>query len=179
MLILEKILNSLDKFIVKVSYLTGALCFVLIGVVVLFNIFGRFVAPSFLHGLIEMMEFLLVAAVFFSLSFSQLTGGHVRMETLISRLPEGGQCGLNILTSFLLTIMGGVLCWQIGHVAYASWISQDSVHSTTFNLPYWPRDLLALLGSVLLLLSFTTQTCRNLIGLLKGNVVVGFNTWEK
>jgi TRAP-type C4-dicarboxylate transport system permease small subunit len=173
----ERIIKTVDRTVAGISCLAGAVGFCLIGLVILVNIIGRFVLPDPPQGLIEISESVLVAAVFLSLSYTQLLGGHVRMETVLSRLPSKVQCILNVVVLLLVLALGILLSWRIGEAAYINWATQASAHSTTVNLPFWPRDLCAFIGAVFLATSFLTQLLRNLIGLLNGWKVVGLKTW--
>ncbi len=174
----EIIVNKTYRIVARISSLAGAIGFCLIGLMILVNIIGRLVMASPPHGVIEIAEFLLVAAVFISFSYAQLLGRHVRMETILTLLPSKVQCIMNLLVLLLITGLGMLLCWKTGEVTYMSWVSKDAAFSTTINLPYWTRDLSAFIGMVLLEISFLIQIWRNLIGILNGWKVIGIGTWE-
>jgi TRAP-type C4-dicarboxylate transport system permease small subunit len=163
----------------RFSCLAGVVGFSLLSLVILVNIIGRLVMPSPPQGIIELSEFLLVGAVFLSLSYAQLIGMHVRVENILSFLPPKIQCIMNLFVLILLTGLGILLSWQIGQATNVNWVMKTSVDGTSVNLPYWPRDLCAFIGSILLTMSFLTQIWRNLKGILNGWKVVGLNTWGR
>ena len=83
-------------------------------VLVVANIFGRYLLNKPLDGTLEFTESLLVLIIFLSVALTQFDGGHIRVTLLTRRLPKGWAQALNI---FCMLAGAAFFSW----CAYAAW----------------------------------------------------------
>lgn len=174
---LETILRQ-TEFAVKILYIAGALALCILFVITFGDIALRFLLDRPIKGTLEYSEYLLVAIVFLSLGFAQLTGTHIRVEFLFSRFPARLQTVMNIITLFLLIVFFVMMALQIGERAYISWSEGILLSATTVKLPIWWPSFIGFFGCALLVIALLTQLIRNIIGLILGKVV-GLVTWTQ
>jgi TRAP-type C4-dicarboxylate transport system permease small subunit len=122
-------------------------------VLVVANIFGRYVLNRPLNGTLEFTESLLVLIIFLSLALTQYDGGHIRVTLLTRRLPKAYARGATVVC---------MLCGAafFGWCAYAAWIF--AYQAWTFNeyewgtvvFPLYPVKFVVFLGILLLAVQF-------------------------
>lgn len=174
---LETILRR-TEFVVKILYIAGAIALCTLFLLTFGDIAGRFLLDRPIKGTLEVSEYLLVAIVFLSLGFAQLTGTHVRVEAIFSRFPVRLQTVMNIFALFLSIGFFVIMARQIGERAYICWSEEILLPMTTVKLPIWWPSFIGTFGCVLLVIALLTQLIRNIIGLIVGREV-GFVTWTQ
>lgn len=133
-------------------------------VVMLADVLTRTFTGASLVGSLEVAQTLLVAIVFFGISYAERHGDNVRVQLLQGRVPERV---LNPLRSFGTLVAAAVA----GVFAYATF--QQALHSIRINefqigliqYPLWPARALIVIGFVMVLLEFVMTFLRN-IGVL-------------
>jgi TRAP-type C4-dicarboxylate transport system permease small subunit len=124
---------------------------------------GRYLFDFAIQGAGEVSEYLLVFIAFLGLGYAQLTGTHVRVEILLSRLSPRLQKTVNIIVLLLVVAFFIVMTWQIGKETNRVWQSKLSHWGTTWTLPSWPVSFVAFVGCILLIISFFIQLVHNIL----------------
>jgi len=76
------------------------------------NVVGRYVLNIPIHGTIEITEFLMVGIVFLTLSSAQAKRNHIRVEIFYTRFPRKIQLWLDLLAYLLGFIIIALITWQ-------------------------------------------------------------------
>jgi len=117
------------------------------------DVLGRYLFNNPIHGTTEVIEFMMVALLYFTLAHTQAAKAHIRVEMFISRLPPKTQLLCQEMAYILGFILFALITWQgIGSAAKA-W----KVWETTFGVilfPLFPAKVLIPIGSFLLCLRF-------------------------
>ena len=87
-------------------------------------------------GGIEMVGFLGVIVIAFSIAHTQVMRGHIEVEFLITRLPKTAQKAIAIVVHLLGMILFALLAWRSCEFGYALQVSGEV--SMTQEIPYYP-----------------------------------------
>lgn len=115
-----------------------------LGVFVILDILSRLLLFP-LRGTMELCGLFLAIGVFLAFGYAQRAGMHVRVTTLISRLPLRWQAILDIFVDLLIMALFALVLWKIGEVGYHYWQSQTWYHAT-LPLPMWIENFVAAVG---------------------------------
>lgn len=160
---LERILARTESIVWMFSIVgTSAIGF--ISLLIYLDVMGRYIFNFAIQGAGEVSEYLLVFIAFLGLGYAQLTGTHVRVEILLSRLSPRLQRKVDIIVLLLVAAFFIVMTWQIGKETYLVWERKVSHWGTTWSLPTWPVSFVAFIGCILLIISFFIQLVRNILG---------------
>lgn len=132
------------------------------------DVTGRYVFTAPITGALEITEMLLVVSVFFSISYTETIGAHIRVRLLSSRLPDKWQNILNILGAVLGVFTCAFMIWKT--FTYAAELM--AVHATPWVGPQVPLCIPAItitLGFSLLFL----QLCFYIIGIFRHKIEIG------
>jgi len=102
------------------------------------------------------------------LSYTELVGGHVKVDVLVNRLPPRARAAMGLLTGIVI-FMPVFTCLAIWCIKFA-WIScaQLEHNSTSWAPPIYPIKILMALGVVLLWLQGLANTLKFAIELRRG-----------
>ncbi len=110
------------------------------------NVIGRYVFRNPVRGTVEMVELLTVALVFFILAYTEHKKGHVTVEVVVSRLPRRVQAVLGYIAGVFAVVFVAVICWQ-GVLLVLSRIFPLIETSQTLSIPIFPFLICLVLGS--------------------------------
>ncbi len=119
-------------------------------------------------GVLELSETALVITIFFGLAYAGLTGGHIAVDLLTSRLPEKAARAC-LLVAWVLSCI--ILVWLI-YATYgraASAFAGGEIRMGLVNWPLWPARWAIVVG----LTSFLLVAVVNVVRLLRGQPVLG------
>lgn len=136
----------------------GAICLAVIMLIIVANIvvriFGKVVPGSY-----ETIELVVVVTIAFSLSYSGMHKGHVKVDLILNRFPERAQNIIKAFTHLVCTIFWGTL----GVVAYAIAFEKGWLEITDFfRMPYLPYRLAFGLGILFLALTFLIEMYKSI-----------------
>jgi TRAP-type C4-dicarboxylate transport system permease small subunit len=97
----------------------------------------------------------LVAIVFFGWTYTLISGGHVRLDTFISRFPERAQAISGFITSFIGLVILGLITWQSALKAAAS--SKTGEVIDVVNIPIYPFQCFVAIGAFAFCLELLVQ----------------------
>jgi C4-dicarboxylate transporter DctQ subunit len=163
---MEKIEKAIER-LARLFFLACMLATVALFLLVFSDMAMRSFVNVSIEGGVEISEYVLVAIGFLGLGYSQLIGGHIRVDFFFCKLPLTLRRVTNICILIALFCFAFVMARQIGKETYIAWTEQEYLSGITLLIPTWPQKLVAFLGSSMLGLCFITQIVGNVIGLLK------------
>ncbi|MFC1918331.1 TRAP transporter small permease subunit [Chloroflexota bacterium] len=89
------------------------------------DVFLRHVFNSPISGAYELSYLMLVAIVFLGLGYAELSGAHIKMDLLATRLPARSQKYLDIFGHVLVCVFTALLIWYGTIKAYDSWMVRE------------------------------------------------------
>jgi len=155
------------EYIIRIFSIVGTLSICLTLLIICIDILARSVVGFAIQGAAEVSEYLLVVLGFFGLGYAQLTGIHVKVEILSSRVSPRSQKIVDTLILLLVTAFFIVMTWQIGKETYSDWQKKVSQWGMVWLLPAWPKSFIAFIGCIFLIISFLIQLLRNILHLEK------------
>lgn len=140
-------------WVVRAANLISAGCVLILVVLVIADILGRYLLNSPVPMTYEVGSFLMVFIVFLGLAYTQRMGAHIRVEFLTLRLSPRVRAILDIVASTLGLLLYATIVYQSFIWARASWQVGDYV-AGLINIPRWPSQFVVPLGAALLCLQF-------------------------
>ncbi len=153
-----RIAKSFEKGVRKI---TNTLCYV--GMVVLMalmllcaaDVIGRYLLNKPIKGAYGISEGMLVAIVFFGWAYTLSLGGHVRVDTVVSRLSTRAQAIIGLITSFIALVIFSLITWRSGLKAIASSRGYEVID--VINIPVYPFQFFVAVGTFVLCLELIVQ----------------------
>ena len=138
----------------------------LLMILVVADITGRYLFNSPVPMAYEFGSFMLVFIVFLALASTQRMGAHIRVEFVTLRLPPRARACLDILAYCLGIMVYATILWRGFGWAYTSWQVGDYV-AGLINIPRYPSQFAVPLGAAILCLQFVADVARRLQDLRK------------
>ena len=153
---------------IKQGGLSGLLS--LAGAVVLFcmmlltsaDVAFRYLFNSPILGSLEIIEFMVVLVVFFFVPISEREGAHVKVDLVVSTLPEGMRRGAKVFTLALSLAIMAMITWMTGLQAMET--AEIGEYSSILHIPKSPFVWMVGLGC----LAMCIELARQLIATLRG-----------
>ena len=152
---LSKIAKGIDTFSTKQGEFTSMLIIPLLGVV-LYEVLMRYGFNSPTIWGFEMTGFLYGMHYMFGVSYTDVRGGHVRVDIFTALAPKKVQAAIGALTT-LVFFMPVMICMTVASGKYA-WTSMQALerNSTSWQPPIYPiKMVMALCFFFLLLQGFS------------------------
>ena len=89
------------------------------------DVFLRHLFNSPISGAYELSYLMLVVIVFLGLGYVELSGAHIKMDLLATRLPANSQKYLDIFGHVLVCVFTGILVWYGTIKAFDSWMVRE------------------------------------------------------
>lgn len=122
----------------------SAVCIVMIAVFVATKIFSRLLGV-YIGGLTESAGYAMAAAGSFGLAYTFQSGGHIRVDIVISRLTGKVRSASELIALVLTTNAILYLAWFLARMVSLSWKFGD-ISSKSDGLPLWIPQFPAALG---------------------------------
>jgi TRAP-type C4-dicarboxylate transport system permease small subunit len=106
-------------------------------------IFNRPIVGSF-----DLTEYMMVIVVSFGLAYCAFLKGHVKVDLVVSHLPQRVQAFIDSLTGLLGIALFALITWQ--SYVYMKLLFESGLESTVLLIPRFPFAGLVCLGSALL-----------------------------
>lgn len=143
---MNKIWRATDA-LSRVMKIGGAACLVIMSALTCVDVVGRFFKHP-LFGSVELVGYMGVLAVAFSLPFTHATNGHIGVELLMRRLSSRTQQIMETITGLLGCVLFCLVAWRMG--VHALHLKQSGEVSINLQLPeYLVVGVVALCGIVL------------------------------
>ena len=161
--------SRLDRalgWLVGAANAVSAAFVLLLMILVVADITGRYVFNSPVPMAYEFGSFMLVFIVFLALASTQRAGAHIRVEFVTLRLPPRARACLDILAYGLGILVYATILWRGFGWAWTSWLVGDYV-AGLINIPRYPSQFVVPLGAAVLCLQFIADVARRLQDLKK------------
>ncbi len=158
---LSKAVDPLSKFFIYVGAFFALGMAVLVVVdIVLRQFFNRPMA-----GIIELETFMVAVLCFVGLAYTQIKGGHVRIDLLVGKIPTRVQGVLQCIFPAFGLFLFGLIAFQYGMRVMDSMRLREI--SDILVWPYWPFFLITAAGCALLAVVFLAEWLRGFAGILR------------
>ena len=117
--------------------------------IITINVTGRYVFRSPYSGTFDIVEMLMVVAVFGGLAYCASINGHIRVDLIYGRLSKRTQGILDIITFIPSIFIVVLIAWRLGNRALTILQKPPGPTTLTLEIPYWPLIMIASLGCVL------------------------------
>ncbi len=142
-----RIQKILDKITAGVSWI-GAGALVLMVLIVVANVAGRYLFRTPVLGAVEMVGLLTVVVVFCVLAFTEAKGAHIVVDILVSRLHDRTKAVLASIMSLLGAVFFVIVGWQ-GWELMLSNLSPFVRATGVLSIPFAPFMFIMAFGCVL------------------------------
>jgi TRAP-type mannitol/chloroaromatic compound transport system permease small subunit len=162
----ERIANGIDTFNTKMGETSSLLAIPLL-LVVIYEVFMRYVFNAPTVWGFEMTAFLYGIHYMFGVAYTDVTKGHVKVDIFVSRLSKKNQAIINMFTTlvFFLPVFACLVIWT-SSFAYTSLIEAER-NSTSWAPLIWPYKIIMALTVVFALLQGVSNVIREIQALVK------------
>ena len=155
-------------FLAVEKWLNGFSAAVLAAMMVLVtaNIVARYIFNRPILGTLEITEFLMVAAVYLSLAYTQFLKAHINITLVTSLLPRRKNLVCDLITYLIGFTFFSLIVWQ-GTLMTLESYEMEEVTFGTIELLEWPVKMLVPFGSLIVSIRFladAVDTGRQLLG---------------
>lgn len=132
------------------------------------DVVGRYLLNQPVMGAFQGTQYLQATIVFLGAAWTQVKGGHVKVEVLYSRLPASAKPWIDLVMAFLLIAFGVVLTWKTGQQALYAYGIKEFPDITTKFIPVWLFRFIVSFGSLMLTIEFIMEFVDSLKSLILG-----------
>lgn len=151
------IAKNIDKIFFKVmwgvSVVSGVSLFAVAILCTVDALGGKFFSASIPNGT-EIVTYLNIPVVFFSMAFIQVERGHTTVDLLSGHFPRGVQTAIHLI-GYLL---GTLICGYVGYCSFMLTLDKYNTHAkasaAASSFAVWPFALVTAVGFVLIAVSF-------------------------
>ena len=143
-----KFRNVLSR-INKIAAITSGILVVVIMLMTVFEVVGRYAFNSPTSWSIELSGYLLLISVFLAASYTLEKRGHVQVDVIIDVLPKKTRFVITIITAILAIVFSILLLWQTSKLTFDAF-SLEWVSNTVLKIVLYPFYLAMPVGCVLL-----------------------------
>lgn len=156
-------LRALEKFLNDV-----AAGIILMGMMLLVtgDVIRRLAFKSSIHGTTELVEFMMVGLLYFTLANTQAIKAHINIDLLVEHLPLKVRLLCEVICYFLGLVVFSLITWQGVKSSVYAW----KINEITFGLikfPLFPSKMIIPIGSFFLCLRFILDLIDSLTKLRK------------
>lgn len=165
---LDRFLSAVDR-LCRLDGWLGALCLTAMTCLILAEVFVRFVSnfvpwfPSHIPVAWEYGSYLMAAAFTFGSAMTLRSGGHIRVNLLLSKAGKGLRRALEIGGALIGMMFTGFLTYAMINFSLGS--LQRGTTAISSDTPLWIPQILITFGIGLLALQFMTRLVRAIAGL--------------
>jgi TRAP-type mannitol/chloroaromatic compound transport system permease small subunit len=161
---LKSILTNIDAINLAIGNILSYFLFLFFGLL-LMEVFLRYFLNSPTVWANELSQMLFGAYAVIGGGYILLTGGHVNVDIIYSRLGKKKRAALDIVSSVLFFLFCGMLLIYGGSLAWDS-LSRFEHSQSAWNPPLYPAKLAIPLAAALLILQGLAKLIRNILILL-------------
>lgn len=156
--------NRCLGWLVQGANLLSAVFVLLLMILVVADIFGRYLFNSPVPMTYEVGSFMMVFIVFLGLAYTQRMGAHIRVEFLTLRLSQRLRVRLDLVASILGLLLYATITYQGYYWSLTSYQVGDYV-AGLINIPRWPSQFMVPLGAAILCLQFIADIIQRVMDL--------------
>ena len=116
-------------------------------------------------GTFELTEFMLAVAVLTAIGHTQVKGGHISIDLIITRFPPRVQAIIDAVTNFLTLAIFVLVTWQT--IKYAQLLYSSNDVSAVLRLPVYPFLIVAAIGCFMFCLAMLSTFLQSIIKVIK------------
>ena len=165
---LARVADFLKKATYPVIIALGGVAILMIVITVLMtvtDVVSRRLFNAPIAGTFELSSLIMAVITFLTLSYCGIKGsGHIEVNVLTTRFPKRIQDILSTIMHFLITVMMGIVSWQLVVLAMDAYRVGNV--SGLLKVPIYPFGYLAALGSLMLTLVYLTKFLESLDGII-------------
>jgi TRAP-type C4-dicarboxylate transport system permease small subunit len=158
--LLDTALRVMQRICTATAWIAIAVMSVVVLVVVA-NVIGRYIFRQPIVGTVELVQILAVVLVFFVLGYTELKGGHVSVDLLVSRFPRRVRAILLGIMTLFSAVLAGFIFWQ-GLFMGLKDLFPAPVTTVTLSIPVAPFLFCLSFGSLLFALVLLLHAFRYL-----------------
>ncbi len=145
----ERAISLLEKGTFFLSALFMAITVCLIAV----DVTGRYLFNSPIRGSYEIIEnYLMIFLVYFGLAYAYREGAHIRLTTLVDRLPGKAKTGVSYFVQLFSLLYVGLLLIGATRTNLVNKFTEKLDLTRNLTLPLWPSYAVISLGFLLMIL---------------------------
>lgn len=173
----DSLLSRLDQHLFKLEswlILLGGLAVFSLMLLAVFSVGGRNFLGKPLPGYVDWIEQAMPLIAFLGVAYTQRTGGHIRMDMLVSKLKGRTLWAVELLSTILMLLLvlvlvyGSYFHFERSFDFSAPMWSRDS--SMDISIPLWPAKLLIPVSFSVLALRLLLQTWGYISALKQGTM---------
>ena len=160
--------SCFEKVVVKVSKTMNVIGICSLGVLMLLitsDVIGRFFFNRPVSGTVDIAQYSMIIAVYFSVAYCAVVKGHVSVDMLVSRLPERLQNFIELFTGLASMLLFFFVGWGATQQLMRSFSRKEV--SWTVDIPTWPFRVALLAGVLMLFLVLLIEIVHTVSKVLK------------
>jgi TRAP-type C4-dicarboxylate transport system permease small subunit len=154
----------LDSWNTKAAAVGSATLFLLLLLVVL-QVASRYFFNSPINGTVELIEFLMIFVVFLGFGKCELENGNVKVELLISHIPDRFRHAIGLFNLFVCSSLIFLLIWQ--NVLQIKLSYESNLVSGLLHIPHYPFYIVLVAGYLLLFVVLFMKFCAMFSGVIR------------
>jgi TRAP-type mannitol/chloroaromatic compound transport system permease small subunit len=155
--------NTIWKFQWGLASIGGGICLLLIMMITVISVFGRYVLQMDLvpgaFNIIERVLFPLM--VFWALPIAHREGIFPQLEAIPALLNPFGKAVIGVAIFVVEILVYGITLWFLARYSWAAFVEGRSLQIATFYWPMWPVLMMAPLALVMMLLETARLIARD------------------
>ncbi len=148
--------ETTEKKLIKYPIYISWAAMLLVIVMVVIDVSGRFFFNRPLPATTESSELLLPYIIFPSLAYALAAGSHVRVTLITDRFSKRTQLWFDIFAYVVGAVLFGVATYFGWRLFWQSWVIKERMMATV-NLPWWLSKFIFPVGSFLFFFQFVVQ----------------------
>ncbi len=139
---------------------TGLLALVVLALVTVIDVIGRYVCNRPLLGALELSELMMVFLAFGCFAYTELQKDHVEVDVFVNRFPPRARAACETFAAVLSTGLWGLIAWRTAMQAQK--VRAASEVTSNLLLPVYPFLWVAAVGSAAFALTLLIRTLKAL-----------------
>jgi C4-dicarboxylate transporter DctQ subunit len=131
------LLEKVSKNIIKVANYVSMFMLLILMLLGSVDVIGRYVFNKPIQASFELNQILLAGVVFFGLAYTQLVGGHIKVEFLVSRFKPRMQAITDFITLCLMLGLFSLITWQSLRIAIVFWQQNKLIDVLFVNMAFF------------------------------------------
>jgi len=146
--------QSAERIVTRIANAAGMASTVLLVVMMMLtvsDVFLRYLFDMPIKGSMELTEYLMVCVGTLGLAWCALQGAHIKVDLIVSKLPQRTQKYIDSFNYVLLMGVSGLIAWQT--FVRAGTVHRLGVSSAMLEIPQYPFVLVVTISYSLLFLT--------------------------
>ena len=164
---MKKIRDAISKVVNGFSYISMAVCFVMVFVVAIDVILRKVSGQSVsIKGSNEFSSYFLIVITMLAIPVMQVKKGHVWVSMFVDMLPKKLRAIWLGIVLFIETVVSAALCY--GSISQALTLMENGRATDVLNMPWWPFAFVCAFGFLELTVMLLIDTIQSFIDVKNG-----------